>query len=117
SYATYIRHRLTGFEVGDMPRAVPRDLDEFPEYKERLIRLGASPRYQRPICTGEIRVRDLAPLEKDIANLKRAAAATGAREAFMNAASPGVIAVFQPNRHYATQRDYLDALAAAMRAE
>src|SRR5262245_6633715 len=117
SYSTYIRHRLTGFESGDAPRATPRDLDEFPEYKERLIRVGASPRYRRPICRGEIRVKDLSPLHKDIANLKRAAAAAGAREAFMNAASPGVIAVFQPNEHYATQGAYLDALAAAMREE
>ena len=30
SYATYIRHRLTGFKLGDMPRAVPSDLDDFP---------------------------------------------------------------------------------------
>ena len=29
SYATYIRHRLTGFELGEMPRATPRDLDDF----------------------------------------------------------------------------------------
>ena len=30
SYATYIRHRLTGFELGEMPRAVPKDLDDYP---------------------------------------------------------------------------------------
>jgi 5-methyltetrahydropteroyltriglutamate--homocysteine methyltransferase len=35
----------------------------------------------------------------------------------MNAASPGVIALFQPNKHYATQDDYLEALADAMAAE
>ena len=39
SYATYIRHRLSGFEIGEMPRAVPRDLDDFPEFKERLAKL------------------------------------------------------------------------------
>ena len=33
----------------------------------------------------------------------------------MNAASPGVIAVFSPNRHYVSQEDYLGALAEAMR--
>ena len=36
SYATYIRHRLTGFEIGEAPRATPKDLDEFPEYRDRL---------------------------------------------------------------------------------
>jgi len=31
SDATCIRHRLTGFGIGIVPRAVPRDLDDFPE--------------------------------------------------------------------------------------
>ena len=35
----------------------------------------------------------------------------------MNAASPGVIALFQPNEYYPTQDDYLEALAEAMRPE
>src|SRR4029079_11012167 len=29
-YATFIRHRLSGFEVGDVPRATPVDLDGYP---------------------------------------------------------------------------------------
>jgi 5-methyltetrahydropteroyltriglutamate--homocysteine methyltransferase len=117
SYATYIRHRLTGFEIGEMPRAVPRDLDDFPDYKDRLARMGGTPKYHRPICTGPIAVKDLSSLHKDIANLKRAAESARAGEAFMNAASPGVIAVFQPNRHYATQEAYIEAIAEAMRSE
>src|ERR1017187_9263155 len=28
-YATYIRHRLSGFEVGDVPPATPADLDTY----------------------------------------------------------------------------------------
>jgi len=35
----------------------------------------------------------------------------------MNAASPGVIALFQPNHHYKTQEEYLEALAEGMRPE
>ena len=117
SYATYIRHRLTGFEIGEMPRAVPKDLDDFPDYKERLARLGATPKYHRPICRGPIAVKDLSSLHADIANLKAAAAAAGAHDAFMNAASPGVVAVFQPNQYYPTQEDYIGALADAMAHE
>ncbi|MEN9770148.1 MAG: hypothetical protein RLZZ180_1778 [Pseudomonadota bacterium] len=120
SYATYIRHRLTGFELGEMPRAVPRDLDDFPDFKERLAKLGATPKYHRPICTGPIAVKDLSGLHKDIANLKAACAATGTgvpMRAFMNSASPGVIAVFQPNTYYATTLQYLQALADAMATE
>ena len=122
SYATYIRHRLTGFELGEMPRAVPRDLDDFPDFKERLAKLGATPKYQRPLCTGPIAVKDLSGLHKDIANLQAACVAAAAPgqpplRAFMNSASPGVIAVFQPNKYYASTELYLQALADAMATE
>ena len=117
SYATYIRHRLSGFELGDFPRATPKDLDDFPDFKERLSKLGATPKYHRPICTGPIAVKDLSGLHKDIANLQNACTTAGVTRAFMNSASPGVIAVFQPNRYYPSHADYLQALAEAMRTE
>ena len=117
SYATYIRHRLTGFEIGVMPRATPRDLDDFPDFKERLAKLGATPKYNRPICKGPIGVNDLSGLHEDIANLKQACKKHGAKRAFMNSASPGVVAVFQPNDFYKTQEEYIMALALAMQAE
>ncbi|MCP4141237.1 MAG: cobalamin-independent methionine synthase II family protein [Chloroflexi bacterium] len=117
SYATYIRHRLTGFEVGEVPRATPKDLDEFPEFRDKLASAGGTPKYNRPICRGPIAVKDLEPLKKDIENLKAAAQETGATEAFMNAASPGVVAVFQPNEYYKSDEGYLQALAEAMKLE
>ena len=117
SYATYIRHRLTGFEIGVMPRATPRDLDDFPDFKERLAKLGATPKYHRPICTGPIAIKDLSGLHKDIANQLSAMQKVGVTKGFMNAASPGVIAVFQPNKYYASHEQYLEALANAMQTE
>lgn len=117
SYATYIRHRLTGFEIAEVPRATPRDLDEFPAYRDRIASEGGTPKYHRPVVRGPIAIKDLTPLEKDIANLKAAAQAAGATEAFMNAASPGVIAVFQPNEYYKSEEDYLGALAEVMKVE
>jgi 5-methyltetrahydropteroyltriglutamate--homocysteine methyltransferase len=117
SYATYIRHRLTGFEIGEMPRATPRDLDDFPEFKERLAKLGATPKYHRPICTGPIAVKDLSGLHQDIRRLQDAAKKAGVARAFMNAASPGVIAVFQPNTYYPSHEHYVEALANAMQSE
>lgn len=117
SYATYIRHRLTGFEIAEVPRATPKDLDDFPAFKERLAQQGGTPKYHRPVVRGEIKIKDLTPLEKDIENLKAAAEAAGATEAFMNAASPGVIAVFQPNEYYQNDEDYLQALAEVMKVE
>jgi 5-methyltetrahydropteroyltriglutamate--homocysteine methyltransferase len=118
SYATYIKDRLTGF-AGDTPREPGQDLIEFPRILQKLAALGATAKYTRPRCAGEIRTRSLEPLRADLRNLEHAvgAAAPRATEAFMNAASPGVIALFQPNDFYPTESDYLTALAAAMRTE
>ncbi len=116
SYATYIRHRLTGFE-GDSARPTPQDLDDYPEYRDRLVKMGASATYRRPVCKGPIQVRDLKPVEKDIAHMKEAMAKAQVTEGFLNAVSPGTIAVFQPNEYYPSHERYLEALASAMREE
>lgn len=116
SYATYIRHRLTGFE-GDSARPTPKDLDDFPEYRDRLVKAGHSATYRRPVCVGPIKVKSHAPLELDIAHMKEALAKTKAMEGFLNAVSPGTIAVFQPNEYYPSHETYLEALANAMREE
>jgi len=122
SYATYIRHRLTGFEPGNVPRATPADLDDFPEYRDRIAAMGATPKYVRPICKGPIAVKDAEPLRRDIARFKQALSlstlsGTNRVEAFMTAVSPGTIALFQPNEYYPSREAYLEALADAMRAE
>jgi 5-methyltetrahydropteroyltriglutamate--homocysteine methyltransferase len=116
SYATYIKDRLSGFD-GDSPRNPPQDLEQFPDFLERLARGGGTPSYRRPMCVGEIHVKDNRPMEQDIGNMKRAVAKAQPTGAFMNAASPGVIALFQPNHWYASQDKYLEALANAMRSE
>jgi 5-methyltetrahydropteroyltriglutamate--homocysteine methyltransferase len=116
SYATYIRHRLTGFE-GDSARPTPSDLDAFPEYRDRLVAAGHSATYKRPVCRGPIKVKDLSSLKKDIENMKAALAKANVTEGFMNSVSPGTIAVFQPNEYYTSHEAYLGALADAMREE
>ena len=117
SYATYIRHRFTGFEIDEVPRATPKDLDDFPAYKQRLADAGGTPKYHRPVVREAITIKDLRPLENDIANLLAAKEEAGATEAFMNSASPGVIAVFQPNEYYSTDEEFLAALAEVMKVE
>lgn len=117
SYVTYMRHRFTGFEVADVPRATPKDLDDFPAYKQRLADAGGTPVYHRPVVRDAIAIKDLAPLENDIANLLAAKEEAGAAEAFMNSASPGVVAGFQPNEYYATKEAYIEALAEVLKVE
>ena len=116
SYATYIRHRLTGFE-GDSARPTPQDIDELPDYRDKLVKEGASAKYLRPVCKGPIKVKNREPLLHDIARMKDALAKSGATEGFMNAVSPGTIAVFQPNEYYPSHAAYMEALADAMREE
>ena len=57
------------------------------------------------------------PLEIDVANLRAAIEEHRPVEAFMNAAAPGVIALFQPNDYYPGHAEYLEALGEAMRVE
>ncbi len=58
SYATYMRHRLNGFELGSAPRATPQDLDDYPDYRDKIAAEGATPKYVRPICRGPITRED-----------------------------------------------------------
>ena len=116
SYATYIKDRITGFE-GDSPRQPPKDLEEFPGFLERQASSGGTPSYKRPCCVGDIRVKDMGPVSADIDQFTAALESADVVQGFMNAASPGVIALFQPNKHYPDHRSYLEALAEAMRPE
>ena len=116
SYATYIKDRITGFE-GDSPRRAPADLEDFPSFLERQAKTGGTPTYKRPQCVGPIAVKNMEPCNTDVANLQAAVDAHQPVDAFMNAASPGVIALFQPNSHYDDHEAYLYALADAMSAE
>jgi 5-methyltetrahydropteroyltriglutamate--homocysteine methyltransferase len=116
SYATYIAKRFSGF-AGDTPREPGQDLVEFPGLLTKLAERGSTAKYRRPRCVGEVRVEDPGPLQADLQNFQAALRAAPPAEAFMNAASPGVIALFQPNDYYRTQDDYLLALAEALRSE
>ena len=117
SYATYIKDRLTGFS-GHGKSLRGADLDDFPQFFSRLMtrRTGAV-RLARPCCTGPVAARDRAPLDADLGRFRAALDFAVFDEAFMNAASPGVIAVFQPDAYYHSRERYLEALSQAMREE
>lgn len=116
SYATYVKDRYDGFS-GDSARNAPADLKLFPSFLERLAKDGGTAQYSRPMCTGDVRSKGQGELHKDIANLQAAMRNHGVQRGFMNAASPGVIALFLPNQHYKSREAYLAALADAMKAE
>ncbi|HEX6523871.1 MAG TPA: cobalamin-independent methionine synthase II family protein [Streptosporangiaceae bacterium] len=117
SYATYVTERLTGFDGEPVPlRWRGREIEDFPEYYEKLrAQLGGTP-VSTPPCTGPVAYRDRTKVEADIANLK--AAAGDAAELFMSAASPGIIAGYMPiNEYYPTTEEYIFSLADAMKEE
>jgi 5-methyltetrahydropteroyltriglutamate--homocysteine methyltransferase len=119
SYATYVRDRLDGFsEEGstETPKA-HLDVAPFPELQKRMALLTGPRRFKRVSCIGPVKVRDRESLKHDLANLRAAAAAASPTDAFMNAASPGVVTSFLPNAYYPTHEAYIEAVADAMREE
>ena len=116
SYATYIKDRITGFG-GESFREPAQDLLDFPGVLRRREDSGTRSLAKPPRCIGEIAVKSMQPLQTDLTNLERGVEQTQPVEAFMNAAAPGVIALFQPNDYYPSHEAYLHALGEAMQAE
>jgi 5-methyltetrahydropteroyltriglutamate--homocysteine methyltransferase len=114
NYGTYIKERLSGFGGVGRPNTYA-DLAPFPEYYERVF--PSAMRVPMGACDGEIAYVRLEDLDRDIDNLKSALDGVSGREAFMSAASPGIIAHFLDNEHYAGEEAYLNALADAMKVE
>lgn len=119
-FYTYVRERLEGFE----PRPERKlelfaaEVNAFPEYYAQYFKeamMGGSIAPMVPlVCTGPVRYRSRAPLERDIANLKAAMAAAGAKSAFMPAVAPSGVGI---NEYYSDQEDYFHAVGAALRTE
>src|SRR5215813_4198630 len=91
SYATYVKDRLMGFG-GTGNTFVYQDLAEFPNLAKRVFGDPGRSRRKTPACNAAIAVRDGQAAAADVANLKAALKAASHSEAFMSAASPGVIA-------------------------
>jgi 5-methyltetrahydropteroyltriglutamate--homocysteine methyltransferase len=128
SYTFYVRHRLSG--IGAAPGAAPgqppvtgqhRDIADHPDYAERLRRSRTGSQWFNapvvPCCVGPVAYRDRGPLERDLRHLAAACARSTPGEAFMNAASPGVLTKFVPDRYYNNEDAYVAALADALREE
>jgi 5-methyltetrahydropteroyltriglutamate--homocysteine methyltransferase len=128
SYTFYVRHRLAGIgalrgsDVDRPPQTGQhRDLLDHPDAAERLIQArGGTSWFARdavPCCVGPVSYRDRHPLDIDLRNLAAACDAAKPGEAFMNAASPGVLTKFVPDAYYKDEDAYVAALAEALREE
>jgi 5-methyltetrahydropteroyltriglutamate--homocysteine methyltransferase len=130
NWMAYARARLSGLEEIDSPvrfRGATRDSVAFPgAYEDMKIMLGARSgalvpkRKVRPkaqICSGPIGYVGQDELRADIENLKLASKDFDAHEAFMTAISPSNLELYYENQYYASDEEYLTALADAMRVE
>jgi 5-methyltetrahydropteroyltriglutamate--homocysteine methyltransferase len=81
-----------------------------PEYHENHLT-----DYANVVCRGALSYNPV-PLQRDIANLHAAMQAAGARQAFMPVVAPGSFETVR-NEFYASQEDYLFALAGELNKE
>src|SRR5512143_3706898 len=116
SYATYIKDRLSGFG-GTGNTFVYQDLVGFPKLARRVFGDPGRSRRKTPACNAAIGVRDPQAAVNDVAHLRAALARTPAVDAFLTAASPGVVSLFFRNEHYVDEESYLFAIADGMRHE
>src|SRR6266478_3483866 len=115
-YSTYVADRLSGF-AGHEPAQPRLDTRDHPNFMAAYTRMTGDNVARRAVCVGPIAVKDEEPLRQDLANLKAALSQVKAVEGFMTAASPGLVPVFQNNRHYPSHEAYVEAIAAAMQQE
>jgi len=121
SWASYILQRISGFEIREdvrMPlRWLGRDRERFADFfaDEMPRGLEGDP---TEVCVAPIEYRDArGHLARDIRNLRRAADLAGAPEVFMTAVAPASAAYNGINEHYPSERDFVLALADALRHE
>jgi 5-methyltetrahydropteroyltriglutamate--homocysteine methyltransferase len=119
-WATYILERVSGFEVrqNELKPALwlGRDRERFSEFFAAEMPIGVTGA-PAEVCTGPIAYRDDGCLQRDVANLLHAADRAKPLEAFMTVVAPASTAYNGVNAYYASDRDYVFAIAAALREE
>ena len=122
SFLTYVKERLAGFDQAEgetlLPPSWQREIDDFPEYYHGYMSKYSSTvaPMRVMVCTGPVAYIGRDAVQADIANLRAALAEAGGpvTEAFLPSTSPSG---FGRNEYYASEQDYLAAVAAAMREE
>jgi 5-methyltetrahydropteroyltriglutamate--homocysteine methyltransferase len=119
-FSTYPARRMKGFG-GESKRRQSLDQIEHPDYAARLARqrAGSARIGNAPQAVAEVAYTDLGEATAECELYQRAAGAErpGFAEAFMTAASPGVIATIMLDAYYGSHERYVRALAREMRKE
>jgi 5-methyltetrahydropteroyltriglutamate--homocysteine methyltransferase len=117
SYATYVKDRLHGFGGESVQDYFFADLVDYPRSAEMVATNPGRRKRTAPACNGPVSVKDRDAITQDMANLSKAVAGSTVHGTFSSAASPGVVSLFFANEFYATDEEYLFAIAEAMRYE
>jgi 5-methyltetrahydropteroyltriglutamate--homocysteine methyltransferase len=117
SYATYVKDRLHGFGGESVQDYFFADLVDYPRSAEMVSANPGRRKRAAPACNGAVSVKDRDAVTQDMANLNKAVAGSTVDGTFSSAASPGIVSLFFANEFYATDEEYLFAIAEAMRYE
>jgi 5-methyltetrahydropteroyltriglutamate--homocysteine methyltransferase len=120
SWANYVLQRVTGFEsrpaAGKSSMAwLGRDRDRFKEVVEEEFKNMPGTLMQQA-CTSAIRYKP-EDVRRDVENLQSALAGASALEGFVTAVAPASAAFNPVNEFYGNEREYIFALAEALRQE
>ncbi|HUI79729.1 MAG TPA: cobalamin-independent methionine synthase II family protein [Bryobacteraceae bacterium] len=120
SWAAYILKRISGFEI--RPNQIRtltwlgRDRDRFREAIEQdLPRLAKG--VPTEVCVAPITYTDREPICRNIDNFKAALSGVSVEEGFFTAVAPASTAYDGINEYYPTEKDYVYAIADALREE
>ena len=120
SWANYVLDRMTGFEFRPDSRFEPvylgRDRVRFAEFMRTEFPRGAQGRPGHA-CIAPITYTGHDAIRRNITDLQRALAAAGVEEGFLTAVAPASTGYDAVNEYYPSDRDYVFAIAEALREE
>jgi len=122
SFITYVQHRMSGFG-GESARGIMGDLPRYPGFLERFTAMRSAGKvvslWKAPQAIDAVQYTGTGPIEVEVAQLQRLLGEQEGKysEAFMSAASPGIVAAAMQNAHYDSVEEYVRALAAALSNE
>jgi 5-methyltetrahydropteroyltriglutamate--homocysteine methyltransferase len=132
SFLAYAEERLTGFvpmtiNAADVPSSnvgsswarrldTRREWRAFREYYEEYLPRAMPPAAPPSVCQGPIAYQGGALLQRDLAAFKAALQGINVGEAFVPAIAPAMVGRGQ-NQYYATEEEYVFAIAEALKTE
>jgi 5-methyltetrahydropteroyltriglutamate--homocysteine methyltransferase len=123
NFAGYVGDRLSGFEMRETPAGESpinnfgRDHEAFADFYAGYDAAPVSGGRMRVVCASPIEQVGQALIQRDIDNLRAAAANAGVQEAFIPSVAPATVEGQRANEFYSTDEEYLFAIADAMRVE